>query len=315
MEFSVSVIIPVYNGERFIVKAINSVLQQPEITEVIVVNDGSTDNSLSIVENLQLNDSRIKIFHHKNKLNKGRSASRNLGIKSATANYIAFLDSDDFYLSNRFVNDKKLFSQNKKTDGVYNAIGAHFYREANTFEKDRLKLTTVREKIKPEELFEMLLYGKLGHFSIDGITVKKSIFKRVGYFDKSLKVSEDTHMFLKMALSCCLETGIINKPVAMRGVHDNNIFNQESMYVKSRVKMYESLIFWASKNKIALEKIDLLLKWLWLLKYKEEKEITKNILYWAYIFICNSKILFSTLSIKYFPLIRLRKKLFPFLFR
>ncbi len=315
MAFSVSVIIPVYNGERFVEKAIKSVVLLSEVFEVIVINDGSTDRTLLIVEKLQLENSKLKIFHHKNNVNKGRSASRNLGIQNATGNYIAFLDCDDFYLPNRFSNDKQVLSNNKHIDGIYNAIGAHFYRKTNALEKERLKLTTLRKKIESKLLFETLLEGKDGHFSIDGLTVKKNIFETVGYFDETLEVAEDTHMFYKMALKSHLETGVIDMPVAIRGVHEFNVFNKDELYNKNRLKLFETLIFWSSRNKISFKRIDTLLKWLWLIKYKEEKSLFKNIFYWNKLMIKNSKILFSKLSIKYFPLIRLRKKIMPFLFR
>mgnify|MGYP003630548675 FL=1 len=123
MTFSISVIVPAYNVEQFIEKAIVSIIQQPEVSEILVINDGSTDKTLEIVEKLQKNDYKIKIFNHYNSINKGRSASRNLGIKNAKENYIAFLDADDFYLENRFANDKKIFDKNKYIDGVYNAVG------------------------------------------------------------------------------------------------------------------------------------------------------------------------------------------------
>ena len=165
MKFSVSVIIPVYNGGRFIEKAINSALQQTEVDQVIVVNDGSSDETLEVVEQLQSRDSRIQICHHKNKENRGRSASRNLGIKKAIGNYIAFLDADDYFLPNRFTNDKKIFHQNNLVDGVYNAIGAHFYRNSTTSEHNQLELTTISEKVNPEKLFDILISGKKGHFS------------------------------------------------------------------------------------------------------------------------------------------------------
>ena len=109
MKFLVSVIIPVFNVEQFVEKAIISALQQPEVFEVVVVNDGSTDNSLQIITKLQAEYSRVKLCHHPNLVNKGRSASRNLGIKKAICNYIAFLDADDYYLENRFTNDKIVF--------------------------------------------------------------------------------------------------------------------------------------------------------------------------------------------------------------
>ena len=134
MLFTISIIIPAYNAERFIEKAILSALQQEDVFEVIVVNDGSIDATLSVIENLQKQHDKIKIYCHENGINKGRSATRNLGIQKATGNYIAFLDADDFYLENRFVNDKKVFNENENVDGVYNAIGVHFYREATEAE-------------------------------------------------------------------------------------------------------------------------------------------------------------------------------------
>ena len=187
MKFRVSVIIPVFNTEAYVEKAITSVLQQPEVVEVVVVNDGSTDNSLQIISKLQNEDARVKIYHHPNNLNKGRSASRNLGIKNAKENYIAFLDADDFYLKNRFKNDKHVFEKHGEIDGVYNAISAYFYRKSNYSEEEKLKLTMVSDTIEPNELFETLLYYKKGHFSIDGLTLKRSIFDKIGYFNEALK--------------------------------------------------------------------------------------------------------------------------------
>ena len=116
MIFSISVIIPAYNVEPFIEKAINSAILQSSVEEVVVIDDGSTDNTLKIVKTMQSLNTKIKIFHHKYSLNQGRSASRNLGIKNAAANYIAFLDADDFYLENRFKNDNQIFEEHKEIE-------------------------------------------------------------------------------------------------------------------------------------------------------------------------------------------------------
>ena len=315
MEFSVSVIIPVYNCERYIEKAISSVLQQPEVAEIVIVNDGSTDTTQSILETLQKQTPKIKIYHHENNSNKGRSASRNLAIKKATANYIAFLDADDYYLPNRFVSDKKIFQEDDKVDGVYNAIGADFYREASDKEQEQLELTTIRENIEPEELFEVLLSGKKGHFSIDGLTLKRTVFDSVGYFDETLEVSEDTNLFFKLALKCQLNTGIVDKPVAIRGVHDDNVFNRKDLYKEYRIKMFETLFFWCGKNGVSKKNMDSLLNTIWLIKHKNEDSLIGNLKYWVFLFTNNPRVLLTLLSIKYFPIIRLRKKLFPFLYR
>ena len=89
----VSVIMPLYNAERFVAEAIESVLMQDyDKWELLVVNDGSTDNSLSVVSEYAKKDSRIKIINQKNG---GIAAARNTGIKASTGQYLAFLDSDD----------------------------------------------------------------------------------------------------------------------------------------------------------------------------------------------------------------------------
>ena len=313
MKFEVSVIIPVFNTERFVEKAITSALEQPEVVEVVIVNDGSTDNSFQIIAKLQDKDSRIKVYHHPNNVNKGRSASRNLGIKKASSKFVAFLDSDDFYLKNRFENDKKVFSEDSSIDGVYNAIGAHFYREYKEFERAALKLTTITEAVEPEQLFEVLLNYKKGHFSIDGLTVKKSIFDKVDFFNELLLVDEDTHMFIKMTLKAKLVTGVIDEPVAMRGVHHTNVFNNGELYDK--LKVYEMLVFWSHRNKISLKKIEALLKKYWMLSFQEGRGLRQSIISWFFISFSNYRILFSLLSIKYFPIVMRRKSIFPFFYK
>ena len=90
----VSIIIPVYNVEEYLEKCLNSVINQTLTDiEIICINDGSTDNSLLILENFARNDKRIIIL---NQENKGQSAARNNGLKIATGEFIGFVDSDDW---------------------------------------------------------------------------------------------------------------------------------------------------------------------------------------------------------------------------
>ena len=95
----VSIIVPVYNSEKYLGKCLDSILNQTytEI-EVLCVNDGSTDKSLSILEMYAQSDSRIRIFTKKNE-GKGAASARNLGLKESTGDYVQFLDSDDFFES------------------------------------------------------------------------------------------------------------------------------------------------------------------------------------------------------------------------
>lgn len=96
----VSVIVPVYNSEQFLQKCLESLVNQTlKEIEVICINDGSTDNSLNILENYASKDNRIKIITTSNK---GQSAARNIGIKKATGEYVGFVDADDWIDLNFF---------------------------------------------------------------------------------------------------------------------------------------------------------------------------------------------------------------------
>ena len=307
---NISVIIPVYNAAAFVQKAVCSALFHKEVKEVVVVDDGSTDTSLAILQTLQESDSRIKIYHHENNVNKGRSASRNLALRKATQPFIAFLDADDFYLENRFIKDIELFSSNNSIDGVYNAIGVHFYRNATEDEKGLLELTTVTELIPPAVLFETLLSGKKGYFSIDGLTIKREVINKIGYFNEHLIVAEDTDWILKMALKTILIAGIIDKPVTLRGVHEKNSFSNEDLYKVYRVKMYESLLVWCINEKILLNRIEGIIKLVFIYRIRYGKTFWEDFLYWSKFAFYYPRLLKTEIFLKNFPLISRRKILF-----
>ncbi len=93
----VSIIIPVYNSERFLKECLDSVIWQSYTNlEILCIDDGSKDNSLNILKNYESKDPRIKVFEKENE-GKGAASARNMGLKNATGDYILFLDSDDFY--------------------------------------------------------------------------------------------------------------------------------------------------------------------------------------------------------------------------
>ena len=94
----VSVIIPVYQAEKYLVRCVDSVTNQTyKNIELLLIDDGSTDNSLSICHRLAEKDSRIRVFYHRNM---GVAATRNKGIDYATGQFIYFLDSDDWINEN-----------------------------------------------------------------------------------------------------------------------------------------------------------------------------------------------------------------------
>ncbi len=229
----ISVVTPVHNAEKFVEKAVTSALDQPEVSEMILVEDGSSDGSLDLCKILEKNYPKVHLYMHEQNSNKGAGASRNLGIRHANCEFIAFLDADDFFLENRFQKTVETFQKYPSADGVYECIGTHFYSESGkknyletmswaAKEGRNILLTTVDEYISPENLFETLLVGNSGWFSGDGLTVRRSLFEKCGYFDTSLQLSQDTEMWYRMVHFGKLYPGEIKEPVAKRGVHDTN---------------------------------------------------------------------------------------------
>ena len=98
----ISVIVPVYNVQKYLKKCVESILNQSYSNlEVILIDDGSTDESGQMCDKLRDRDKRIKVFHQENK---GLSAARNKGIELHTGRYLTFVDSDD-YIAKGFIED------------------------------------------------------------------------------------------------------------------------------------------------------------------------------------------------------------------
>lgn len=155
----VSVVMPVYNTEKYLDESLNSIENQTlKDIEIICVNDGSTDNSLKILESHASRDDRIKII---NQENQGVSVARNAGIEAATGEYISFVDSDDLLVD--FAYDKSY--ENASRFGVdimeFNCMeffdGEDF--EIPSYEHDYSKVR-VRKRRKNQDPFETLGLGK-----------------------------------------------------------------------------------------------------------------------------------------------------------
>ena len=126
----VSVIVHVYNSEAYVRKAVESALAQPETGEAILIEDASFDNSLQVCRELARVNEKVRLLRHSDGKNHGPGASRNLGIRNASFDYIAFLDADDYFLPDWFSVAKQLFEADPRVEGVYEAVGVHFENEA-----------------------------------------------------------------------------------------------------------------------------------------------------------------------------------------
>lgn len=259
----VSVIIPAFNAEKLIRKATESALQFEEVGEVILVEDGSPDNTFEVCKQLEKENEKVKLYYHPDHTNKGAGASRNLGIKKSNYDYLAFIDADDYFLPNRFDAERKLLFEDEKVDGVYGAIGTVYYSdEANKLFKEtsQPELLTVRQVISPEDLKYAMLgmsrdYHGSAFFSLDALTVKKSLIEKVGYLNEKLRLHQDTDIIIKMAFLGKLVPGIIDKPVGMRGIHGRNRITSEAYGVESRYLQFVELEKWLIENNTGDEKV------------------------------------------------------------
>jgi glycosyltransferase involved in cell wall biosynthesis len=228
LPFSVSVIIPVYNAERFLQKSVESALALRETGEIILIEDCSPDNSLSVCNDLLQLDERIRLLRHPHNENRGAGASRNLGILHSNCEFVAFLDADDFYLSNRFDLDREILTSQPEVDGTYNALGTIYESEdvkTRWLNFGNHETLTLNSPAPPTELPLVLLHGHSsisGSFHTNTITVRRSFLNRVGLFNEKLRLRQDIHMWFRMSVLGKLAAAEISTPVSMRRVHANN---------------------------------------------------------------------------------------------
>ena len=251
LDFKVSVIIPVYNAELYIEHAVASAVNLVEVGEIILIEDGSKDNSLSICKELVVRFDKIKLLTHENNENKGASESRNLGIRSAIFPFVSFLDADDVYDVSRFRKDKSILASNNTIDGVYSAVGY--------LDEEDGKMFYLRKVISPNELFHFLLIGTYGHFHTNGITLRKSVFDDVGYFSSQLILHQDSEMWLRIALKKKLISGDLKNPVALIRRHEGNRIWKGQNY-STKYLLYVTFYNWVLNENISKYDLFLLLR-------------------------------------------------------
>lgn len=264
----VSVIIPLYNAEEYLERAVESALQFEEVLEVLIIEDGSPDASYEMA--LTLRDrypDRIRLFQHPHGKNLGAGPSRNLGLDMAKGEFIAFLDADDFFLRHRFEKERIIFSKHTDADGVYGAIGVHYYSEeakrifceqtATEINNADTYMTTVRRVLPPEKLFAAL-WGvgekNEGYFSLDAFTIRKSAIEKYQLrFDTTLRLHQDTEFLCRCAFYCRLLPGSIDEPVSVRGVHDENRMisrKKPEQIARNRFLFYDVVYRWSLKENL-----------------------------------------------------------------
>lgn len=180
-----SVIIPLYNKEKFIQKTIESVLSQDfKDFEIIVINDGSTDDSVSKLKDIS--DSRLKIVHQ---VNQGVGAARNNGMSHANFEWIAFLDGDDIWASNHLSELKQIIST-FPSSGMIATNYKSFYSDTDIKIEDKKLKTNIRSI---DYFLEPIVWTS-------ATAIKKDVFKNLGGFT-DYKNGEDLEYWVRTALN------------------------------------------------------------------------------------------------------------------
>lgn len=202
----VSVVVPVYDGEGFVARAVRSALSQthPDV-EVVVVNDGSRDGTGDVVEDLAREDHRVRPVH---KENGGLAAARNTGIEHARGEFLNFLDADDWFLDHKLAHQLEALSRESDRDLVYSDYVKVSETDGSEHEVPRGE---------PPVPFDRL-YVYRNWFAPMVPVLRRRLVDRVGGFDETFRAAEDWDYWLR----CARETRFVYAPgvVAKYRLHD-----------------------------------------------------------------------------------------------
>lgn len=192
---NVSVIMPVFNGENYIINTLETIFEQSLLPfEVIIVDDGSTDNTVEILEEYKNNNKLalgiVKIYKQDNK---GAGAARNLAIEKSSGNWLAFLDSDDKWLPDKLMIVK---SEIESNHGI--GIITHNEFEENEMQPDKKQFVARHKNYDDsKKLFLQLIRGNL--FSTSCMVIRKDIVIKAGGFDQTLLSAQDYDLWIRCA--------------------------------------------------------------------------------------------------------------------
>lgn len=244
-----SVVIPVFNGESVIERAIESVAEQSfRDFELIVVNDGSTDRTEATVNSVCSNYPLL-IWKQVITSNQGRSHARNLGIKKARGDFICFLDADDTFIQNHLVE----FHEATK---LFPRISC-FFADSNVKTTGAAwnKYTSFLDRLLARgEFYELrnnyVIFSKLlPHFLVEGslipmcsTAIKKQALITIGFFDESYSSSEDFDLWFRLSLKYRFVA--IKKSLSTVYHHDNNTSHpsQKSINISKQLQVTRGLI-------------------------------------------------------------------------
>lgn len=216
----VSVIIPVYNSEKYITKAINSVLAQVyEPLEIIVIDDGSTDRSAQVIKSF---DPPVQ-YHHQP--NSGAGAARNWGVELARGDFLAFLDADDLWADNKLARQMQAFEDDPGLDMVFGHIQQFHSPELPNEVKQQIKIPA--EIVPGQHVGTML--------------IKREAFQRVGPFRTDWEIGEFIDWYAR-AEELGLKSLMLPEVVMKRRLHKASQGTYKRQHQKEYVRVLKAAL-------------------------------------------------------------------------
>jgi len=196
----VSVILPVYNGEKYLAASVKCVLSQEyQPIELIIIDDGSTDATSQIAAKYS---NQARYFYQ---TNSGPAAARNLAIRKSKGEFIAFIDCDDLWPENKLNNQMQSFKQFPSVDIVQGLIR-------------RIALPgKYKNNLEKRGIDFLFIYSNLG-----SMIMRRSVFDTIGFFDEALLYHEDTDLWLR-AREADLKILVQRKEALIYRIHDTNL--------------------------------------------------------------------------------------------
>lgn len=231
----VSVIVPVYNRANLVRKTMDSILAQTwQHLEIIAVNDGSTDDSLAVLqEYAYLYPGKVRVITQPNS---GQIKARNAGIREASGSFIAFLDSDDTWTPEKLALQLPLFR--KGVGLVYCAINEV------TPEGDVIKTVPCEPGMRGDIYKQLLICNRMTGGSV---VVTRQALERVGLFDETLKAAENRDLWIRIAREFRVE--YVERPMLNYLRHPGNLSANTELMAGAAHKILEKHIPQASRNR------------------------------------------------------------------
>jgi glycosyltransferase involved in cell wall biosynthesis len=213
----VSVLIPTYNRAGELPSAIESVLAQSyQPVEVVVVDDGSTDGTETLVRG------RYPQVRYLRQTNRGPAAARNAGIKAASGRYIAFLDSDDRWTPRKLEQQIGLFRTRPDVGLVFSSV-RFVNRRGRTVDERRYD-PSFRGRVAERIL-------SFSEIVLSSVVVRRTCIDQVGFFDEALMIAEDWDLYFRLAMDYPVD--FIDEPLVFRLIHEKNLQHDFSKIERS----------------------------------------------------------------------------------